>query len=224
VTVAARTGTVALADALRRDIAAGRFGFGAPLREAALETELGCTREVLRDALLLLERQGLTVQEKRRGWRVRSVDGSYVRQLYAARALLERHALVGMEGHDVAPLIDVLTRANATMADRREAGDVDGYLAANLDFHAEFLRHAPNDPLRQALDSINLLATPLRRLRLTSHLGESVAVEEHASIIDILAGGQTEAAADAMHDHIMGNLPATLAALDLPGCGTLPLG
>ncbi|HEY0421484.1 MAG TPA: GntR family transcriptional regulator [Acetobacteraceae bacterium] len=215
-TVVARIGTLALADVLRRDIAAGRYGFGAPLREAALEAQLGCTREVLRDVLLLLERQGLAVQEKRRGWRVRGVDGRFVRQLYAVRALLERHAVAGMDGHDVEPLLDALTRTNAAMAARREAGDVDGYLAANLEFHAEFLRHAPNDPLRQALDSVNILATPLRRLRLTGHLGESVAVEEHASIIDILAGGQTEAAADAMHDHIMGNLPATLAVLDLP--------
>lgn len=203
-----------VADALRRAIVTGSLKPAARLSEAALEAEFGAGRDTVRDALLALEGRGLVTHEPRRGWRVRAHDEASIRQVYALRGLLERHAVAGlMESEaDLDGLIAALTAANTAMEKKRAAGDAEGYLKANEHFHVLFLRHAPNEPLRLAIELLNDMAAPLRLARLTADLAGSTAVEEHGAIIEMLGAGDVDAAVDAMHDHILGNADATVAA------------
>jgi DNA-binding GntR family transcriptional regulator len=198
-------------ESLRQAILSGRLPPGARLTEAALEAEFGVTGDA---GLAALEARGLVVREPRRGWRVRAYDEAAIRQLYAVRALLERQAVAGLAeaDTDIVRLVADLVAINAVMEKKRAAGDAEAYLRQNERFHAAILRHAPNDPLRLACELVNEMAAPLRLARLTANLAASTAVEEHGAIIEMLGVGELEAAADAMHDHILGNADAAVAA------------
>ena len=203
-----------LLDNVRQAIVAGRLPPGARLNDAVLEAEFGPVGIASEDCLAILETRGLVVREPRRGWRVRTHDEAAIRQLYAVRALLERQAVAGLAEAeaDIGRLVADLVTINATMEKKRAAGDAEAYLKANERFHATILRHAPNDPLRLASELLTDMAAPRRLARLTADLAASTAVEEHGAIIEMLGAGEVEAAADAMHDHILGNADAAVAA------------
>ena len=204
-----------LSDQLRHAIVTGRLKPGTKLTEAGLEAQYGPPGMALDDTLAALETRGLLVREPRRNWRVRVHDEATIRQLYAVRALLERQTVAGLSdaAADIERLVADLAGINATMEKRRAAGDPEGYLKGNERFHATILRHAPNEPLRLALDVLVEMAAPLRLARLRANLAASSAVEEHGAIIEMLGAGEIDAAADAMHDHILGNADrAVLAA------------
>lgn len=207
-------GVGSLVEALRRAIVAGRLAPGARLTEALLQAEFGVGGAVLTDALGVLEGRGLVVREPRRFWRVRAHDPAAIRQLYAVRGLLERQAVAGLAEAeaDIEHLVRDLSAANAQMEKKRAAGDAEGYRKANQRFHAVMLRHAPNEPLRLAIELLNDMAAPLQQVRLSRNLSSSGGVEEHAAIIEMLQSGEVEAAIDAMHDHIMGDADAAVAA------------
>jgi DNA-binding GntR family transcriptional regulator len=198
-------------ESLRQAILSGRLPPGARLTEAMLADQFGIVAD---DGLAVLEARGLLVREPRRGWRVRAHDEAAIRQLYAVRALLERQAVAGLAeaDADIARLVAELGTINALMQKKRAAGDAEAYLRQNERFHAAILRYAPNDPLRLTCELVNEMAAPLRLARLTANLAASTAVEEHGAIIEMLGAGELEAAADAMHDHILGNADAAVAA------------
>lgn len=83
----------AVAAALIRDaITQGRLEPGARLKEENLAAELGLSRTPVREALVLLQSEGLVEAVPNRGAFVRSYDADDLRDMYELRALLEGFA------------------------------------------------------------------------------------------------------------------------------------
>jgi DNA-binding GntR family transcriptional regulator len=80
------------ADAIREAILDGRFTPGLRLKEERLAAELGISRTPIREALLLLQAEGLVEAVPNRGAFVRSFDVVELLEMYELRALLEGHA------------------------------------------------------------------------------------------------------------------------------------
>ncbi|MDR1710385.1 MAG: GntR family transcriptional regulator [Propionibacteriaceae bacterium] len=76
---------------LREDILAGVFPGDVPLLETSLATRYGISRTPVREALSLLEHDGL-VQRAARGFRIRSGSAQDVMEIYEARIALESAA------------------------------------------------------------------------------------------------------------------------------------
>ena len=199
-----------LMEQVRRRIILGQHPPGSRLGEQALQTEFHCSRAPIRDALRLLERRGLVTYEPRHGFRVRRVTAEEVRQTYEVRALLERHAVEGLEGRVTSALLEELRARNAAMRRHRDIGEVEEYIAANLAFHATLRRYTPNEPLGRALDAVQELAEPLRHALLVRSLRHSRAADEHDGIIGFLAEGRIAEAAEAMHRHVFTGMAAAL--------------
>lgn len=197
-----------LMEEIRRGIITGRYPPGGHLREQVLEREYGASRGPVREALRLLELRGLVTHEPRRGFQVRASDPRTVRQLYELRGLLERRAVEALAGKPLKALVGELRAANRTLEERRAAEDVEGYLAANVAFHAVVLRHADNGPLTRTIGLLNEMAEPVRYALLSQGLRSSRAAAEHRRIIASLADGDLEGAAVAMERHIVGNTEA----------------
>jgi len=62
---------------------------GERLKEVELASQLGVSRTPLREALLMLEREGLVVSEVNKGFRVAALSESRVRELYPILGTLE---------------------------------------------------------------------------------------------------------------------------------------
>jgi DNA-binding GntR family transcriptional regulator len=86
------TSAVRVQEELREAILAGSLPPGARLRAEPLAERLRTSRTPVREALILLAREGLVDIEPRRGAIVRSFDAADLADLYDVRALIEPHA------------------------------------------------------------------------------------------------------------------------------------
>src|SRR5680860_567410 len=84
--------SVAIARAIRAAILDGRLAPGESLRETQLAESLGTSRTPIREALIMLEREGLVQGAPNRGSTVRRFDQDELEDLYNIRAALEGHA------------------------------------------------------------------------------------------------------------------------------------
>ena len=87
-----RNASAAATELIREAIVDGRLPPGQRLKEEELARELGISRTPVREALLILQTEGLVDAAPNRGAVVRSHDADDLEDLYQLRALLEGYA------------------------------------------------------------------------------------------------------------------------------------
>ncbi|EHN10511.1 putative regulator PutR for proline utilization GntR family [Patulibacter medicamentivorans] len=189
-------------DVLRERIYAGVYAPGAALRQEQLAADLDISRTPLREALRVLESEGLVRSEPGRGVRVVSVDARTLLAGYEVREVLDglaaRLAARRAEARDLAVL-------EAHLDDQRAAlqePDIGTYTRANVAFHTAIVDIAGNDFVVAQLSLIPLTAqvfTPARRIAF-DRVRTSVA--EHEAIVAAIAAGDEDAAESAARAHI----------------------
>ncbi len=97
--------SVAATELIRQAILDGRLEPGSRLKEEELARELGISRTPVREALLMLQAEGLIETTPNRGAVVRTHDADDLIDLYQLRALLEgyaaRQAATRVSGHEL---------------------------------------------------------------------------------------------------------------------------
>lgn len=87
-----RNASAAATELIREAIIEGRIAPGQRLKEEELARELGISRTPIREALLILQAEGLVEAAPNRGAAVRTHNAEDLDDLYQLRALLEGHA------------------------------------------------------------------------------------------------------------------------------------
>jgi DNA-binding GntR family transcriptional regulator len=184
--------------------AAARGGFlpGDRLVEAEIARDLGISRVPVREALRLLESQGIVVSTPYKGMRLMQVTSRGVAELSRVRAALEALALreivasgLGGSGLDAA-------RRAAEMHERALAvADPAAVVGADVAFHGELCRLSGNAALHALWMGL------ARQLCVVWGLGQGVrdsrtVVAEHHALLDRLAEGDAAAAVAALEVHI----------------------
>lgn len=123
------------ADRVRDDILAGVHGVGTRLSEPRISSELGVSRNTLREAFRALAEERLVVHELNRGVFVRVPTAQDVSELYEVRRLVECAAVAGHTGGwpGLEAVAATLERAEAAA----RAEDWVGVGTADIDFHRE---------------------------------------------------------------------------------------
>lgn len=149
------------ADRLRTMIADGALAPGAKLSEQALSGELGISRNTLREAFAMLAAENLVARLPNRGGFVTDPTADDVRDLYAARLVLETGAVLWgeLDGPAVARLREIVAAALTAV----EAGDAPTMADANQRFHREIVAAAGSRALLAEMDRA------LARMRLVFH-------------------------------------------------------
>jgi DNA-binding GntR family transcriptional regulator len=127
----------------------GLFLPGDRLVEAEIARDLGISRVPLREALRLLESQGIVVSTPYKGMRLMQVTNRGVAKLMRVRLALEslalREALINGPGAD---RLAALRRAAASYREATQTrGGGDGAAAADEAFHGELCRASGNATL-----------------------------------------------------------------------------
>ena len=151
-----------IAGAVASDIVAGRLAAGADLNSVELASRFDTSRTPVREALLLLEKEGLVEIEARRRPRVRRWTRSEVNDLYQVRATL--YALVAelvVANANEADL-QMLSDCYAQLAEAAAAKNVERFFRANVDFRDIEAQVCGNTQLRHVLDSLGLRVQRLR--------------------------------------------------------------
>lgn len=121
-----------VASSLREAILSGEIGPGEWIRQEEIAERFGASRLPVREALRILEAEGLTEHEPNRGARVPRLDMHEVNVVYQMRERLEPLAVT----ESIANLTDADLRRLDEVQHRIEAnGDVAEFLALDREFH-----------------------------------------------------------------------------------------
>jgi DNA-binding GntR family transcriptional regulator len=189
-------------DVILQRIVSGEYPPGSRLVETRIATELGVSQAPVREALRDLEQLGCIIHEPFRGCSVRAFSADELLEAFPVRAALEalaaRLAAERISEQELLRLAELLE----TMREAARRDDPHGQSQANASFHATIVHAARNATLERQW----ALLEPFSRTFLTvSRVGLDLLAlsERHVPILDALRARDPDAAADAMHRHLM---------------------
>lgn len=191
-------------DAIVEATAKGIFLPGDRIVEAEVARSLNVSRIPVREALRLLESQGVVVSERYRGMSLMSVDIDRLEKILKVRLALEKLA-----GAEVMAKLrtdpDVLAPLEQVLADMHAAGAADdGFRVASLDteFHLCLCRLSGNEVLVRTIEPLSRQLTIIFGLS-TMKKGVQSIVAEHDEVIAALRAGDQAAYDELMQVHIL---------------------
>ncbi len=188
--------------AIRDLIFSQAFPPGSKLNVEQLCRDLGVSRTPVWDAMKHLETEGLVETVPRQGVFVLNFSVERVREIYAAREVLDglaaRSAAEQIGPTALSALESVIRRQEAAV----RALDFDSYSRADIDFHNRLLAAAKNHLLSRLVESLygQILVLRLRTLNLRERIQWSFA--EHTRIFEAVATHDPERAESAARTHV----------------------
>ena len=172
--------------ALRARIELGELLPGEQLRQDVLAAGLGVSRAPIREALRILEHDGIAAHEPNRGYFVARHDADELRQLHRMLELLEGELCARLPWPDV-DVLEELRARNAELDAVADLPDPAPAIAANRRFHESLLDRSPDRLLRTELARLWGLAAPTIALGLRDPEARARAVDDHGRILDALS-------------------------------------
>ena len=190
-------------DALVAGASEGLILPGDRIVETELAAQLGVSRVPVREALRVLESQGVVVNEPYKGIRLTPVTPQRIDQLIEVRVALETTAAASAirRGKNDAPRLAELAQIVDEMEAMAARNDVFGFATADTSFHRAFCGFAGNSVLS---DMWEMLARQMTIIFGLSALGKPMAdiVQEHRVLIEVFRLGNMADMAGAISDHI----------------------
>lgn len=203
-TMDAALGVVGVVDAvtaqLRVRILDGGIRSGQPLTEAAVSQLYGVARPTAKAAIEQLVSSGLLVRTAHRSARVADIDPATVRDVYRTRTRLESAALRELAQTGLVP--QAAREANSELLAMAPGPDP-ATVGPDLRFHTALIDALGSERTgrmyRSVLDEVRLCMAQVQGRRL---LDAAVIAAQHAAILDAIAAGDGEHAADLLSVHL----------------------
>ena len=184
-------------------ILSDRLDSGDMLEIDWLASELGISRTPIREALLILEQEGLVETIPYKGTFVVDVSKKDVEEIYQVREVLECLA-VGL-ATPVIPDEELreMQALFASVSGEIEKGDFERYFESDTDFHGLIVRHCSNEVLQHVLGTLTDRIYRVRtfsRSRADYHMRRSF--QEHCLILEAIMERDVAKAERLMAEHI----------------------
>lgn len=205
-----------VAERIRQRIYSHHLQPGEWIDEQALAQSFGISRTPLREALKVLNSEGLVVLKPRQGCFVAELTEQDLDEIFPVMALLEGRCAHDASHKATAADLEVLDELHARMEGFAAAGDIELYYEQNYLFHAEVQKLAGNLWLQKTVGDLRNFLKLLRgrQLYLPGRLEDSL--KEHRLIMDAFHNQDPCAAEKIMYDHLMAQRKA-LAVYDSKG-------
>ena len=198
---------------LRDAILHGTLRPGDRLMEIHLADQLGVSRTPVREAIRMLEQEGLARAVPRKGAVVGQITQSDLQDVLEVRSALEelavRKACKSINGQQIAEL----ERAARIFAQQLHAGDLTASARADEVFHGIISKASGNIRLAELLEDIRSRAFRYRMEDLKNEGSYDDLIRQHALILDALRERDEEKAAGAVKEHIRRQLDAIIESL-----------
>ncbi len=188
---------------LRRMIIAGDFPRGSRIQQDVLATMFKTSITPVREALRLLEAEGVIVAEPHRGVRVADANYDQVKTVYLLRRLLEPYAMRRAARRLSPRDVDLAERLVTEVEESNAAGD---RTALNRRFHFLFYAKCGNAGLAAEIDAL-WLKFPWDVLQVLDTRPEESS-REHREMLAALRSGDGDALASATERHLAGSFMA----------------
>ncbi|MFD2757445.1 GntR family transcriptional regulator [Gulosibacter faecalis] len=216
------SGQLPLATRLRLAILDGRFMPGDQMPETSLADEFGVSRTPIREALKLLENEGLVEIRPRVGTFVRVPTRREIVEMFQLKEALEGMGAALMARRGEVPQLELL-RSNVADSDAAlAANDHAAYAKLVHEFHTTIIRGADNTKL---IEHYELMMNQLAYHRLVLNSIEvpgrlEASTHEHHLVLDAIASKDPVAADLRMRGHVYASsvaaLQSSVPAADLP--------
>ena len=198
-----RNASVAATELIREAIVDGRLAPGQRLKEEELARELGISRTPVREALLVLQSEGLVAAEPNRGATVRAHDAEDLDDLYQLRALIEgyaaRRAATRITPQALTVLRESCERFDALSG---EADDLRELVRENLVFHSTIHESAGSARLEAMVRKVIELPLVYKSYIWYSPDQKRISAHYHRQITTALEAGDSERAELIMKEHV----------------------
>jgi DNA-binding GntR family transcriptional regulator len=204
---------------IRAAIIDGRYQPSQRLIEQRIGDEFSLSRTPVREALRLLEAEGMVITERNRGAIVRPVTREDVADLYELRTRLEslaaERAATRATPEDIAELDASIAAFDHEIrpSDTAEVAEIQALNQANIWFHATIVRIADHSRLRQLLGRAVDIPLVFQAFRVFTHQDRVRANLFHQLIREAVARNEPDRAGRLMSEHILLGRDALLASL-----------
>lgn len=194
------------ADLIRRAILEGRLEPGVPLREEGLADELGISRTPVREALLVLQTEGLVEAMPKRGSVVRSYGLDEIVDLYETRAVLEAYGTARAARSITESELGQLRKSCKRFAALIPRADPIEVVAENRVFHDVILKAARSASVVQLVGTATRVPLVYRSFFWRTSTDLEDALRYHENILAALARHDERNAESLMREHVLGAL------------------
>ena len=182
-------------DALLRLLFTGQLEPASNINEAELCRQLGVSRTPLREALLMLEQEGLLESQTNRGWWVTPLSVDVVGEIYPILAALEALAL---QSSDLALLTAAAKDLERINKELLACSDVAEAEVLDDRWHARLMQHCANVRLLAMIEGLKRLAHRYEVAYAAECWDVSVSARQHAAITSALKQSDLPAALRAL--------------------------
>lgn len=187
---------------LRQAILDGRLKPGQPLRERVLAEELGISRTPIREALFILQGEGLVGLTPNRGATVRTITATDIAEIYALRSVLECHAVATAAERITEADLARLEDAHARLERIGDQGSAHEQADADLQLHGIIAQAAGSQLLRTMIGQVHAFTATYRSRYPYDAEQVRRANSQHREIIDALRGHDAPRAETLMREHV----------------------
>ncbi|HEU4989855.1 MAG TPA: GntR family transcriptional regulator [Gemmatimonadaceae bacterium] len=200
-------------DAIRARILRGVYPAGEPLRQDAVAEQLGVSRIPVREALRLLEAEGLVTFNPHRGAVVSTLSLNEIQELFELRAQIESDLLTRAVANITHAQVDQAEEVLDVYDAALRRGQVADWGGLNWQFHSTLLAPANRPVTMGVIQRLHQHADRYARMQLALTHGESRASQEHRAIAAAVRRRNAKRAAALLQRHILGAGEALVAFL-----------
>ncbi|MGD9316948.1 MAG: GntR family transcriptional regulator [Anaerolineae bacterium] len=200
---------------IKQLILTNRLRPGQPIIIDRLASELGVSHTPVREALAMLEHDGLVMTRPYGTPQVAEITSDDVRDAWEMRLLLEgwamNKAVVGLSEDDLDKIEESLARARQDA----EASVYDTHLASDIAMHDMIMQAADNKLFHRLARLVGDQSIRIRSLVEAIASVEEVLtiVDEHCAILEVLRARDQELAHERLVAHLQAGMERTLVAL-----------
>lgn len=212
--------------ALREGILRGVHQPGEHLPAAKIAAALAISRTPVREALLLLETEGLVTSVLHRGFRVRQLSRASIEKLYDLRAMLEGFAagkaaegVAAVPEHQIDLLWEEVTRHDTLIGapDLHDPVNIDAMMEANARIHETIVAISGYPMLKRLIAQTIDPRVVYRAFDLFSRDQLRRTNDFHRMVIERIVAGDADRASSLMSEHVFQSRDIVLARLDDAG-------
>ena len=189
-------------DRLKMQILEGRIVPGTRMMEVSLAEEMDVSRTPVREAIRMLETDGLVVIEPRRGAYASEISVHDMIDTLTVRETLESLAAsiaaVNIKPEEIELLREMLEEYTVAV----DRGLVHEMIESDEKFHSAIVRFSRNKTLIRVCEAVQEMALRFRYLYYDNFLRYKTMPNEHADIIMAIENGNSEEAAAVAKGHI----------------------
>ena len=206
-----------VSDALRQAIRDGILPPGERLMETPLAEELGVSRTPIREAIRILEQEGLIVMIPRRGTYVADMSLKDVTEVFELRSILEELAAELAAERITNEEIEALEQHLVEIGNYMNENNLDKVVQADILFHEILYKASRNDRLVEMINNLREQTLRFRTLSMSQTGRLAKTWDEHRQLVEAISDRDVERARQIARIHMEESEKTLLAGMQLKG-------